>query len=571
MAKIAIDLGTTTSLAATFREGSVELIPNKFGNYITPSVVSVDEEGNIIVGEIAKERLITHPSLTVASFKKDMGTNRVYQLGTNPYTPQELSSFVIASIIEDAKNYLGEEIEEVIISVPAYFQDKQRVATKKAGAMAGIKVTRLINEPSAAALNAYLDQTQEERFLVFDFGGGTLDISIVECFENMIEIISVAGDNHLGGDDFNEAIALAFLQEKNINVSQLDNQEFAILKKLSEAVKLDLTSEKESTLRWNWKDNEYSSIFTSQKVIEECGVIFGKIKNLIAHALRDGELMSNEINAIVCAGGSSKMPSVKAYLKHLFPNIPLIEGNEQEMIVRGLGVVLGIMERDADVKDYIMTDICPFTLGIETLNEQDPKNTIMTPILPRNTALPCSREQRFYTSHDNQTEIKFKILQGEQLYAKDNLNLGEVQVSVPAKPVSQESIDVRFTYDINGILEVDITVTSNQNKLNHIFSSTLNEEEVENARKQLKKLKHHPKNEAQNRLVKERLLSAYAIANSNSKSYIMRLISQFDIVLQEQDERRIRRYRVYLENVLNQIENIDPFYTEEFDFEEEDE
>ena len=202
MAVIGIDLGTTNSLGAVFRDGRVELIPNRFGSYLTPSVVSIAEDGAILVGAVAKERLITHPELTAASFKKDMGTKEGRILGKKKFLPEELSSFVIRSIVEDAKNYLHEEIEEAIISVPAYFHDRQRVATKRAGALAGITVNRIINEPSAAALASYFDTEREQMFLIFDFGGGTLDISIVECFDTMVEILSVSGDNRLGGDDF---------------------------------------------------------------------------------------------------------------------------------------------------------------------------------------------------------------------------------------------------------------------------------------------------------------------------------------------------------------------------------
>ena len=216
MAILGIDLGTTNSLGAVYRNGKVELIPNRFGSFLTPSVVSVMEDGSVAVGQIAKERLITHPKDTAASFKKKMGTTQNYVLGGRNFLPEELSGFVISAIVEDARNYLQEDVEDVIISVPAYFHDKQRVATKRAGALAGVMVKRIINEPSAAALASYFDTRQEQLFLVFDFGGGTLDVSIVDCFDTMVEILAVSGDNHLGGDDFNEAIAGGFLKEHQL-------------------------------------------------------------------------------------------------------------------------------------------------------------------------------------------------------------------------------------------------------------------------------------------------------------------------------------------------------------------
>lgn len=248
MAIIGIDLGTTNSLGAVYRNNKVELIPNRFGSFLTPSVVSVAEDGTVLVGEVAKERLITHPEATAASFKKDMGTERKYPLGKKSFLPEELSSFVIRSIVEDAKAYLQEEIEEVIISVPAYFHDKQRVATKRAGALAGVTVNRIINEPSAAAMASYMDTSQEQLFLIFDFGGGTLDVSVVECFDTMVEIISVAGDNHLGGDDFHEIMAQSFMKEHSLSKQMVTPKIYAILLKQAEACKRKLSEEEMASM-----------------------------------------------------------------------------------------------------------------------------------------------------------------------------------------------------------------------------------------------------------------------------------------------------------------------------------
>lgn len=220
-----------------YRNGRVELIPNRFGSFLTPSVVSVTEDGDVLVGEIAKERLITHPESTAASFKKDMGLDRKWTLGKKSFLPEELSSFVVRSIVEDAKEYLGEEIEEAVISVPAYFHDRQRVATKRAGALAGICVNRIINEPSAAAMASYFDTSREQVFLIFDFGGGTLDVSIVDCFDTMVEILSVSGDNRLGGDNFHEVMAENFLKEHQIPERQVSAKEYAVLLRQAEIVK----------------------------------------------------------------------------------------------------------------------------------------------------------------------------------------------------------------------------------------------------------------------------------------------------------------------------------------------
>ncbi|HEY9573991.1 MAG TPA: Hsp70 family protein [Lachnospiraceae bacterium] len=569
MAKIGIDLGTTTSLVSVYRDGKVELIPNKFGNVTTPSVVGIDEDGSLIVGEIAKERLISHPDKTVGSFKRYMGTDKTFVLGDRKYSSEELSSFVISSLLEDAKNYLQEEIKEAVISVPAYFHDKQRVATRKAGELAGIKVNRLINEPSAAALFAYMEEEEEKRFLIFDFGGGTLDISIVECFENMVEILAVAGDNHLGGDDFNQVIAKSFLEEHKIAGDDLSKEDYAGLIKTAESIKRQLSEQEEVLMYWNYRGQTYQSTFHSQRLIEDGAALFGRMKGVIHHALRDGQFMARDMNMIICAGGSSKMPAVREYLRHLFGDVSQSTADEQEMIARGLGTVLGIMDREEKVRDYILTDICPFTLGIATLNEADPDNSYMTPIIPRNTALPSSRVKRFYTTYDRQNHISVRISQGEDPYEKNNLFLGELSIPVRPRPAGEESIDVRFTYDIDGILEVDVTVVSSQTSTGKVFAKEVDKKELGIARKNLQKLKHHPKEDAKNILLKERLLSAYAMSMGNTREFIMHLLNQFEETLNSQESRRILFYQRYLERSLEEIEKIDPFYQPE-EFAEED-
>ena len=284
MAIIGIDLGTTNSLGAAVRDGEVVLIPNRFGSYLTPSVVSVDGEGTIEVGEIAKERMVTHPEDTAFSFKRDMGTEKKWKLGRRTFTPEELSSFVLRSIFDDARAFLGEEIEEAVISVPAYFHDKQRVATKRAGLLAGIPVKRIINEPSAAALASYVETGEEKLYCVFDFGGGTLDISIVDCFDTMVEIVSVAGNNLLGGDDFNRLIAEAFLRDHGIKKSAIGRREFAILIRAAEKCKIALTDQDPAEMTVTLNDRTFTSTFTNERLMELSGDLFGQIKDALARA-----------------------------------------------------------------------------------------------------------------------------------------------------------------------------------------------------------------------------------------------------------------------------------------------
>lgn len=575
MAVIGIDLGTTNSLGAVYRNNKVELIPNRFGSYLTPSVVSVAEDGTILVGEVAKERLVTNPEATAASFKKDMGTERKYTLGKKTFLPEELSSFVIRSIVEDARTYLQEEIEEVIISVPAYFHDKQRVATKRAGALADVTVNRIINEPSAAAMASYMDTSKEQLFLIFDFGGGTFDVSVVECFDTMVEIISVAGDNHLGGDDFHEIMADSFMKEHGLSRKSISAKTYAILLRQAEACKRKLTEEESAKMTLNLNGTTYQSEYTNQRLLDESGKLLGKIKEVLARALRDGNLTISDLDAVVMVGGSSKMPLIQSYLHHIFRDLPIVVSNSDLMIAQGLGVICAVKERQEEIKDYVLTDICPFTLGTQVVNEADPAHSYMSPIIERNTVLPCSRIKRFYTSFDYQTTVRFEILQGEHPYAEDNLKLSELSVKVPKKKKSEESVDVRFTYDINGILIVDVKVVSTGQSVSKVISQSMSEKEIQRKVEELQKLKVHPKEVSENILILEKLKSLFEEAPTYMREHIYNYIVNFEMLLEQQDSRRIAKYRRFLERMIPQMEGYDPFGAEmifeEYQEEEENE
>lgn len=573
MAIIGIDLGTTNSLGAVYRNNKVELIPNRFGSFLTPSVVSVAEDGTVLVGEVAKERLITHPEATAASFKKDMGTERKYPLGKKSFLPEELSSFVIRSIVEDAKAYLQEEIEEVIISVPAYFHDKQRVATKRAGALAGVTVNRIINEPSAAAMASYMDTSQEQLFLIFDFGGGTLDVSVVECFDTMVEIISVAGDNHLGGDDFHEIMAQSFMKEHSLSKQMVTPKIYAILLKQAEACKRKLSEEEMASMTLSLNGKTYQSVYTNQRLLDESASLLSRIKGVLSRALRDGDLSVKDLNTVVMVGGSSKMPLIQSYLQHIFRNLPIVVSNSDLMIAEGLGLICAVKERNDEIKDYVLTDICPFTLGTNVINHADPNHDYMSPIIERNTVLPCSRIKRFYTANDNQTSLRFEILQGEHPYAEDNLKLAELTITVPKRKMGEESADVRFTYDINGILIVDVKVVSTGQTVTKVISQNMSEKDVQHKMQELQKLKVHPKEISENVLILEKLKALYEEAPTYMREHIQNYIRSFEMLLEQQNSRRIAKYRRFLEQVMGQIEGYDPLASEMIfeDYQEEDE
>lgn len=559
MAILGIDLGTTNSLGAVYRNGKVELIPNRFGSFLTPSVVSVTEDGSVVTGQIAKERLITHPKDTAFSFKKNMGSDQKYNLGGKTFLPEELSGFIVSAIVEDAKEYMGEEIKDVIISVPAYFHDKQRVATKRAGALAGVNVKRIVNEPSAAALASYFDTKNEQLFLVFDFGGGTLDVSIVDCFDTMVDILAVSGDNHLGGDDFNEAVAEGFLREHQLQRGNLSEKEYAILLRQAEKCKIALSTEKEVKMTAVLGGQTYQSVYTNERMMRESSAVWKRIQTVLRRALRDSRVEVEDIDAVILAGGSGKMPLVQSYMEQLFDQTPLVTGFSDQLIARGLGLVCGVMERKDEVRDYILTDICPFTLGTGVNNEADPKHPYMSAIIERNSILPCSKIRGFSTAADYQSEVKIEILQGEEPYAEDNVQLGVVTVAVPKKKKGMESVDVRFTYDINGILEVEVTVVSTGKSVKKVLSQNMDEKEIAKRMKQLEKLKVHPKDMTENQLILERLQALYEEALPETRDRLMYHIRNFESTLAEQDPRRIRKYREFLEHMIASLEHYDPF------------
>lgn len=545
------------------------MIPNAYGSYLTPSVVSMTEDGKLIVGQTAKDRLITYPERTVSFFKKDMGTGRSWKPGEKSFLPEELSSLVIRSIVKDAQNYLGEEIEEAVISVPAYFHDEQRVAVKRAGALAGIHVERIVNEPSAAALASYFTANEEQNMLVFDFGGGTLDVSLVDCFDTMVEIVSVAGNNRLGGDDFDRLIAEHFLREHGVARQQLRAQEYAVLLKQAERCKKLLSEQEEVVMHAMVGDQVYESTYTMDRLFEESKALLKEIRQVIGRALKDGKMTIHDVDLVVMAGGSSKMPLIQKYIRHLFHKAPMVQGNCDKLIALGLGLVCGVKERKEEIKDYILTDICPFSLGVATINEADPDRAYMANIINRNTVLPCSRVRRFYTASDQQDYVVVEVHQGENTYAQDNLLLGKIEISVPPKPKGKEAVDVRFTYDINGILVVDTRVVSTGVVKTHIISQKIPEAELEERVRELEKLKVHPRDLSENQQMMERLEALYQEVYPEQKEQVQQMIRTFEEFLDGQNPRQIQGYRRYLEKAVSMLEYYDPF-EEEFDASESD-
>lgn len=559
MAVIGIDLGTTNSLCAIWRNGKSELVPNSFSEYLTPSVVSADEHGTLFIGKIAKERLISHPELTASLFKRHMGSSTALHLGKQAYLPEELSALVLRQLREDAERYTGERITEAVISVPAYFNDYQRSATKRAGKLAGLYVERLVNEPSAAALASYLadgDTNSYRNYIVFDFGGGTLDVSVVECFENVVSILAVCGDNHLGGSDFDKILADYFCQQNGIQFKDLSETGQAILLRQAEQCKFELSAKNSTEMKVLNQEITGSIIIGNQKLIEISSALFKRIEQPVRHALKDSGLGKADIHSIILVGGSCHMPIIKQYLEHICGIRTCEYGSPDTSVALGLGVYVGIKERCSDIKDFLLTDICPFSLGINVHNRNQPHRALMSVLIERNSALPTSKESRFYTAGDWQKTIRVGVYQGESMYAEDNILLGEINMSVTPAPSGQESIDVRFTYDINGILEVDAVNVSSQHKERLVIvskGSSLTEHEVEKRISELARLKIHPRDEDANKLVLARAERLFEETTGAMRETIMHNHEVFMGMLEKQERLAIQKMRAKFIDFLDQF------------------
>lgn len=544
MAIIGIDLGTTNSLACCWSGQGCRMIPNSFGEFLTPSVVGTDEEGNICIGKIARERRITDPSLTVAAFKRSMGMAKSFILGDKRLLPEELSSFILRQLKEDAEHYLNEPVSDAIISVPAYFNDDQRSATKAAGELAGLNVIRLVNEPSAAALADMITADEERTVMVFDFGGGTLDISIVDIYDRMIEILSIAGDNHLGGEDFDLLIVRQFLRENGLEEGALSGAEAAILKKQAELCKRCLTVRESSMLRCEIQGKPCSMLLSVEKLSELSAPLLLRFKEPMGRAMKDAGIVLTDLDGIIMVGGSSKMPVVREYVRKITQLELLCEIDPDQIVGMGTGILCGMVERKEEIKDLVLTDVCPFSLGVGVFSSEGEPD--MSVIIERNTTLPCSRYKTYYTKYLGQSEIKFEIFQGENHKAKQNLKLGDLTAAVPVNYEDYEETEVRFTYDINGILEVLATSKATNEEASLVLVKDhvgLSAADVANRLKELSGLKRYPAEQSENRYLVAKGRSLYAESTGMLREKTEGVLGVFEEVLQRQNPREIKKCR----------------------------
>lgn len=556
---IGIDLGTTNSLAACFRNGEAEIIPNRLGKFLTPSVVSVDSDGTVYVGETAKEWGALHPLDTARVFKRSMGTDKQYILGGKTFRSEELSSLVIRSLKQDAEVYLGEEVTEAIISVPAYFNDLQRKSTKQAGELAGLKVSRIINEPTAAAIACGMGRQDEDaRHLVFDLGGGTFDVSILELCGSIMEVHAIAGDNFIGGEDFTALLCNLYLENASIAPETLDIRTMNEVFKAAEACKCAFSESNEVLMSCVIDGQTYDMNLSLAEYEKACAPLLERMRRPIERSLRDAGVGLKDIDQIVLVGGATRMPVIHRFVIRLFSRFPETLVDPDQAVALGAALQCGMKARDEEIREVVLTDVCPYTLGTEVManNGVFEETGHYLPIIERNTVIPVSRMQTVYTAHDNQTRVNVKVLQGESRMAYHNLLLGEISVPVPVGPKGKEAVDITYTYDVNALLEVEVFVHSTGVRRRIIIQNEQNrisEEETTARLEKLQYLKLNPRDEEVNRL--QILRGERLYEEVPEKRYeIDRALMEFEQVLSRQDRAKIEQNRKQLTSLLDEIE-----------------
>ncbi|MCD9085297.1 molecular chaperone HscC [Stenotrophomonas sp. SY1] len=559
---VGIDLGTTHSLIGMHTADGQVLFPNPHGQVLTPSVVSV-VDGAVLVGQAARDRLVSHPQASVAHFKRWMGTHRETRLGEHRFRPEELSALVLRTLLADAEAALGYKVEEAVISVPAYFSDAQRKATRAAGELAGIRVERLINEPTAAALAYGLQQREQEgRILVLDLGGGTFDVSILELFDGIVEVHASAGDNFLGGEDFLQVLVQAFKQETGLDTATLDGVEQAQLLQRLEQLKRELSArslvELEITLagrelKWSVDETRYAQL---------CEPLLQRMRAPIERAIRDARLKPDALDDIILVGGAARMPMVTRLATRMFGRLPLRHINPDQAIALGAAVAAGMKARDSSLQEVVLTDVCPYTLGTQVSRmgpDGKERSGYFHPIIQRNSVVPVSREDVFHPIHAEQKFLRIDVYQGESPTVDKNIKLGELQVPLTTREgEGDRSVTTRFTYDVDGILQVEVTENASGKRHELVLEQNpgvLAPEQIRQRLQALDALKIHPREQQVNLALiarTERMYSEYVDQRDQLQGWLL----QFREALESQETQRVERHRHELSKALDALEGV---------------
>ena len=564
---IGIDLGTSTSEAAYLKDGKPVIIPNNLGKRITPSVVYIDNQGVIKVGEAAQSYTILEPENTAIEVKRLMGSGQTVNLAGSNFTPQQVSSYILKYLKKCAEDFLGEAIQEAVITVPAYFTNEQRVATKEAGELAGFKVERIINEPTAAALTYGLEHLEDQKHvLVYDLGGGTLDVTVLEMFEGVLDVKSSSGNNKLGGKDFDESLInyllKAFEDETKINISN-DRKAMARLKEAAAKAKIELSKDDIAVLSLPFiatlgnKPLGMHYEITRHKFEELIGDMVKSTLNSIDIALKDAELTENDIDTILLIGGSTRIPLVQKIIKDKFGKEPMHEVNPDEAVAMGAAIQAGIKSGElAGEKDILITDVCPYTLGTEVLSYFDgiPLSGVFDPLIKRNTTIPVSVKEKYLTVVDNQKAFNIKVFQGDDIRTKNNNFLGSFMLEdLPPALAGDEKFEVEFSYDINGILKVDAILLSTGEKGSITVDTTaltpIEEIDVEEG---WKKSRFARKVKALIKNTEKKLNNPYI--TEISKKIMEEMLYDLKLALTKNDKTMVKKYENDLTELLYSIE-----------------
>ena len=549
MAKtIGIDLGTTNSVVAVMEGGKPTVIANAEGMRTTPSIVGFSKTGERLVGQLAKRQAILNPDKTIASIKRHMGEDYKKNIDGKDYTPQEISAMILRKLADDASSYLGEKVTSAVITVPAYFNDSQRQATKDAGKIAGLDVLRIVNEPTAAALAYGLEKDKSEKVLVFDLGGGTFDVSILEIGDGVHEVLSTSGDTHLGGDDFDEKvmnwICDEFKKTEGIDLRS-DKQAMQRIKEAAEKAKCELSSVVETNINLpfitaNANGPKHLDLSLTRAKFEDlCHDLLERCKKPVEQAIQDAGISKGDINEVVLVGGSSRIPAVQQLVKDYTGKEPNQSVNPDEVVAVGAAIQAGVLA--GEVNDIVLLDVTPLTLGIETLGG------VMTPLVPRNTTIPVSKSQVFSTAENNQTAVDIQVLQGERPMAKDNKSLGMFRLEGIAPAMrGVPQIEVTFDIDANGIVNVSAKdkATNKEQKITITNSSNLSEEDID------KMVKEAEANAAEDKQKKEE-----AEVKNNANSLIAsaeRIVKDFEGKIDKADEDKLNEQKEALKKALDE-------------------
>lgn len=566
---VGIDLGTTNSLVAWLSPDGPQVIPNALGEFLTPSAVAIDHDGKVLVGKAAKELQIVEPDRCATIFKRLMGTDRLTKIADREFRAEELSSLVLRSLKADAEAYLKQPIDEVVITVPAYFSELQRKATVHAGEIAGLRVRRIINEPTAAAVAYGLHELKQERVaLVFDLGGGTFDVSILDQFESTLEIRSSAGEVFLGGEDFTRSMASHILTSRQMMFEKTEARHPRMLSRLlheCELAKRKLSNSDIATVRFpntdGAVDESCESISVSADQMRQWTEnLLSQTRLPLQRALSDAGLTRYQIDEVILVGGATRMPQIKSLLTQTFEKEPRCTLDPDLVVAMGAAIQGGLVNLNKAVTDMVVTDVAPFTLGLEVAKHiaGHPTGGYFCPVISRNTTIPVSRVEQFSTMSANQSTITVRLYQGESRKAADNLFLGEFDLKgIPPGPAGQQ-VEIRFTYDLNGILEVEAKATANGKKATFVVTrhaQNMSETQIKEAVRRMQELKSDPREDHANRHLLKKADRLYRELPADLRRYLESLLTGFEEALQLQDLSAIEANRTSLEQFMSRFDD----------------